>query len=44
MVFFKRKTQEEAPKEKKSLRTPEHERVLTAEGWRRRAVKKPKAK
>jgi hypothetical protein len=47
MVFFKRKNQEEAEKPKKSL--PPIERVLTAEGWRRRATigstnKGPKAK
>lgn len=42
MVFFKRKNHE-AEKPKKGVRTPSKERVLTAEGWHRRALKKTKA-
>lgn len=41
MIFFKRKNNE-APKLPKAAK---HEKVLTAEGWRRRALKQnPKAK
>lgn len=40
MVFFKRKTQSEEKPKKGAL---PKERLLTAEGIRRRSLKKPKA-
>jgi hypothetical protein len=40
MVFFKRNSQNADLKPKKSLPQTLSERVLTAEGWRRRVIQK----
>jgi hypothetical protein len=40
MIFFKKKTPEPEPKPKKTMHEIVYERVLTAEGWRRRMLKK----
>ncbi len=42
MKFFKKKTPEAPPSERKSFQEIIHERVLTAEGWRRRILKRAK--
>lgn len=43
MAFFKKKKQSEtSPPPGKSFQEIIHERVLTAEGWRRRLLKKAK--
>jgi hypothetical protein len=48
MIFFKKKKETEtaapatAPKKPKSLQEVGQTRVLTAEGWRRRALKQKK--
>ena len=43
MAFFKKKKQSETnPPSGKSFQEIIHERVLTAEGWRRRLLKKAK--
>lgn len=42
MKFFKKKTTETPQSERKSFQEIIHERVLTAEGWRRRILKRAK--
>jgi hypothetical protein len=42
MKFFKKKTAETPTSERKSFQEFIHERVLTAEGWRRRTLKRAK--
>lgn len=44
MGFFKKKkpSEKDASIEQKSLQEIVHERILTAEGWRRRMLKKAK--
>ena len=39
MVFFRRKKEEPSPKPQKSFQQIVHDKVLTAEGWRRRTAK-----
>lgn len=42
MKFFKKKVEENPLSERKSFQEIIHERVLTAEGWRRRTLKRAK--
>ena len=44
MAFFKKKDLPAPPKPKKSLQEIPYERVLTAEGWHRRMIKKGRKK
>ncbi|MDP1607787.1 MAG: hypothetical protein Q8L98_00545 [Chlamydiales bacterium] len=42
IAFFKKKEKTSPPDERKSFEEIVHERVLTAEGWRRKMLKKAK--